>query len=78
MGEHSPKEFLPLAFYPWISRWETLPIKYDEAATALYLGKGDVSSVAALLRVGPARCSCFFPTFNLAGRDEIRGRVVIV
>ena len=33
MRERHPAEFLPLAFYPWISRPETLPIEYDEAAT---------------------------------------------
>jgi hypothetical protein len=55
MRERHPAEFEPLAFYPCISRPETLPIEYDEAATALYLGKGDVNSAAALLKVVPAR-----------------------
>jgi hypothetical protein len=50
-----PDEFLPLAFYPWDSRPETVPLDDDECATALFLSGGDINAAAALLKVMPAR-----------------------
>lgn len=44
-------EYLPLPYYPWDERPGTLPIDYDEAATAIHLGKGDLLSAAGLLKV---------------------------
>jgi hypothetical protein len=55
MSRPSPDEFLPLPYFPWLSRPETLPLDLDEAATALYLAKGDPTAAAALLKVSPAR-----------------------
>jgi hypothetical protein len=51
MREFSPDEFEPLAFYPWLSRPETVPLDVEECATALFLAKGDVSAAADLLKV---------------------------
>jgi hypothetical protein len=55
MREYSRDEFVPLPFYPWLSRPETVPLDDDECATALFLAKGDVSAAADLLKVGPTR-----------------------
>ena len=51
----SPAEFLPLPFYGWLERPPDLPIDFDEAATAIYVVRGDVKKAAALLKVSPAR-----------------------
>jgi hypothetical protein len=53
--EHDASEFLPLPYFPWLSRPETLPLDLDEVATALYLAKGNLTAAAALLKVSPAR-----------------------
>jgi hypothetical protein len=53
--ERDASEFLPLPYFPWLSRPETLPLDPDEAATALYLAKGNPAAAAALLKVSPAR-----------------------
>jgi hypothetical protein len=55
MSQPSPDEFVPLPYFPWLSRPETLPLDADEAATALYLAKGNPAAAAALLKVSPAR-----------------------
>jgi hypothetical protein len=49
--EYSPAEFVPLPFYPWISRPETLPLDDDECATAIFIAKGDISAAADRLKV---------------------------
>jgi hypothetical protein len=53
--EHDASEFLPLPYFPWLSRPETLPLDVDEVATALYLAKGDPTAAAALLKVSVPR-----------------------
>ena len=50
-----PQEFEPLPYYSWIERPASLPLTYDEAATAIYLARGDLSQAASLLKVGPSR-----------------------
>jgi hypothetical protein len=55
MRQPSPDEFLPLPYFPWLSRPETLPLDVDEVATALYLAKGDPAAAAALLKVSVPR-----------------------
>ncbi len=54
---HDASEFLPLAFFPWDSRPETVPLDPEEVATALYLAEGDPSAAACLLKVTPAQLS---------------------
>jgi hypothetical protein len=44
----SPEEFVPLPWFPWETRPETLPLDDDEVATALYLANGDLKEAAAL------------------------------
>ena len=44
-------EFLPLPYYPWISRPDTCPLDVEEAATALFLKNGDVGAAANRLCV---------------------------
>jgi hypothetical protein len=44
-------EFVPLPFYPWEERSPTLPIDFDEAATAIHLAHGELNKAAALLKV---------------------------
>jgi hypothetical protein len=51
MAYPKPDEFLPLPYYPYDSRPESMPLSNDEAATALYLAKGDLKAAAALLKV---------------------------
>jgi hypothetical protein len=51
MSRPSHDEFLPLPYFPWLSRPETLPLDVEEAATALYLDGGDVKAAASRLKV---------------------------
>lgn len=44
-------EFLPLPYYNWDQRPDTLPLDVDECATAIHLSDGDVLEAAALLKV---------------------------
>ena len=53
--EHDASEFLPLPYFPWISRPETLPLDPDEVATALYLARGNPTAAASLLKVSVSR-----------------------
>jgi hypothetical protein len=46
-----PSEFVPLPYFPWLSRPDSLPLDIDEIATALYLANGDLKAAAALLKV---------------------------
>jgi hypothetical protein len=55
MAKPKPDEFVPLPYFPWSSRPETLPLDTDEVATALYLANGDLKAAAALLRVTVAQ-----------------------
>jgi hypothetical protein len=57
MSQPSPDEFLPLPFYGWLERPPDLPIDPDEAATALYLGGGDVKDAASRLKVSTSTLS---------------------
>jgi hypothetical protein len=51
MSYPSPDEFLPLPYYSWISRPDTVPLDVDECATSLYLNKGNVERAAARLKI---------------------------
>jgi hypothetical protein len=51
MSRPSPDEFLPLPYFPWLSRPTTVPLDVEECATAIYLAKGDIGAAAALLKV---------------------------
>jgi hypothetical protein len=46
-----PREFAPLPFYCWTERPASVPLGYDEAATALYLARGDLRRAAGVLKV---------------------------
>jgi hypothetical protein len=46
-----PDEFVPLPYFPWKSRPDSLPLDTDEIATALYLANGDLRAAAALLKI---------------------------
>jgi hypothetical protein len=59
MSQPSPDEFLPLPYFPWLSRPETLPLDVEEAATAIYLAHGDIGAAAGLLKVTLAKLSRF-------------------
>jgi hypothetical protein len=48
-------EFLPLPFYGWISRPESLPLDDEEIATALFLDQGRLDQAAARLKVDQRR-----------------------
>ena len=50
-----PREFEPLPYYSWIERPASVPLTHDEAATAIYLARGDLTQAASLLKVGPSR-----------------------
>jgi hypothetical protein len=52
-------EFAPLPYYPWEHRPPHLPLEVDEAATALYLGKGIISDAAQRLKVEPLKLTRF-------------------
>ena len=49
-SEHD-QEFIPLPFYPWTQRPDTLPLDPDECATAIHIAKGDIPKAADLLKV---------------------------
>jgi hypothetical protein len=51
MSRPSPDEFLPLPYFPWLSRPTTVPLDVEEAATALFLDGGDVKAAASRLKV---------------------------
>ena len=53
MRKYTAAEFEPLAFFPWDSRPETVPLDDDECATAIYIANGDINAAAALLKVAP-------------------------
>jgi hypothetical protein len=55
MAKPDPSEFLPLPYFVWDSRPETLPLDVEECATALYLADGDLKAAAALLKVTVAQ-----------------------
>ena len=55
MSQPSPDEFLPLAFFPWDTRPETVPLDVEECATAIYLAEGDIRAAAARLKVTAAK-----------------------
>ena len=40
--ECDPSEFLPLPYFLWLSRPDSLPLDVDEIATALFLSHGDL------------------------------------
>ena len=48
--EHD-QEFIPLPFYSWEERPESVPLDVDEVATAVHLAMGDVPRAAELLKV---------------------------
>jgi hypothetical protein len=50
-----PDEFVPLPYFPWKSRPDSLPLDTDEIATALYLANGDLKAAAARLKVTVAQ-----------------------
>jgi hypothetical protein len=54
MGKPGPEGLIPLPYYPWISRPQTVPLDEDESATALFLSGGDIDRAAALLKVAPS------------------------
>jgi hypothetical protein len=53
--EHDASEFEPLPFYPFDERSLSLPLDVEEAATAIYLARGDISAAASLLKVTSSR-----------------------
>jgi hypothetical protein len=53
--EPTPEEFLPLPYFPWISRPDNLPLDVDEVATALYLARGRLGEAAERLKVDQVR-----------------------
>ena len=46
-----PQEFIPLPYYTWTERPSTVPLTYDECATALFLVNGSPHRAALLLKV---------------------------
>ena len=50
-----PEGLIPLPFYPWISRPESVRLDVEEARTAIFLANGDINAAAALLKVTTAR-----------------------
>jgi hypothetical protein len=50
-----PREFEPLAYFPWDARPASVPLTYDEAATAIFLAEGDLNRAAKLLKVCPTQ-----------------------
>jgi hypothetical protein len=50
-----PDEFLPLPYFPWNSRPETLPLDADEIATSLFLANGHLGKAAERLKVDEKR-----------------------
>jgi hypothetical protein len=55
MTKPSANEFLPLPYFPWTSRPETLPLSIDEIETALFLDQGHLDKAAARLKVTEKR-----------------------
>jgi hypothetical protein len=53
--KYDASEFVPLPFYPFDERSLSLPLDVEEAATAIYIARGDINAAAALLKVTPAR-----------------------
>ena len=51
MTDPSPDEFVPLPYFPWDTRPESLPLDVDECATAIFLSNGDHDTAAKLLKV---------------------------
>jgi hypothetical protein len=47
----SADEFVPLAWYPWDVRPDSVPLDADECATALFLDHGRIDAAAARLKV---------------------------
>jgi hypothetical protein len=55
--QHDASEFEPLPFYPFDERSLSLPLDVEEAATAIFLARGDIREAASLLKVTPSRLS---------------------
>jgi hypothetical protein len=55
MRRPTADEFLPLPYFGWLERPLSLPPDIEEAATALFLKRGDLNAAAARLKVTPAR-----------------------
>jgi hypothetical protein len=48
-------EFLPIPYYPWLSRPDSVPLDQAECATALFLDAGRLDLAAARLKVPATR-----------------------
>ena len=55
MNYPDASEFLPLPFFPFEELPRNTPINIEDAATALFLEKGDLNRAAARLRVTTPR-----------------------
>jgi hypothetical protein len=55
MSRPSPEEFVPLPYFPWHQRPDTLPLDFDEVATALFLSNGRLAGAADLLKVNQSQ-----------------------
>jgi hypothetical protein len=53
-AEHD-QEFAPLPFYPWDERPPTVPLDFEEAATAVHLAHGSLPAAARLLKCPEVR-----------------------
>ena len=53
--ELDASSYLPLPFFPYEARPKNLPLHVEEAATALFLSRGDLNHAAARLKVTPDR-----------------------
>jgi hypothetical protein len=55
MRRPTADEFVPLPWYNWDARPDTVPLDLDECATALYLANGDIKAAAARLKITVAQ-----------------------
>jgi hypothetical protein len=76
-----PREFEPLPYYSWIERPASVPLTHDEAATAIFLARGDLSQAASLLKVPPRPKIMWLTAADLPSRvaeglrDAIRRKI---
>jgi hypothetical protein len=67
-------EFLPLPYYAWEQRPDTVPLDYDECATALHISDGDMVIAARLLKAPLYRLQRFLkhsPRLQLVQEESL-------
>lgn len=68
-GVDLPSDLVPLPTQPWDERPDELPIDREEARTAIWKTKGNITDAAELLKVRPGRLRALVKTSEYLRRE---------